>query len=85
MGRKVRHDGLDQVDLANLRNNNYENVQQNFDRIFVLKHRKFENKLVELRAASAWHACRLVGWRPRHTILVEERKAGEVGQVNQAV
>jgi hypothetical protein len=72
MGKKERQDGLDAIDLANLRKNKYEEVQKKYTDVFILKHKNFPNKVVELKAASSVHACNLIGWRPRHVELVQK-------------
>ena len=37
---------------------------------FVLRHSK-KGRVVEVSAVSAFQAAKLMGWRPRHTILVD--------------
>jgi len=66
-----RQDGLDSRDLDRLSRNNYREVSKRYKKAFVIKHKKFPNKIVELRAASPCHAASLVGWRPRHIKLIE--------------
>ena len=74
-------DGIDMVDIRRLKNNHADDVGRNFSTVYVIQHRKYPDKVLELRAASFIHACGLVGWRPRQVRLVEERPV-EIVQVS---
>lgn len=66
-------DGVDAVDQSKLRKNNYAEKSKECDEIYVVRNIKFENKVAEIKAKSLVHACNLIGWRPRHVILIEKR------------
>ena len=59
---------LDYRDHKNLSKNKYDEVRKKFKNVYVLRHRS--GKVAELNAASPLHACKLIGWRPRHVKVV---------------
>lgn len=61
---------IDGKDYKYLKKNKYDQVRQKFTKTFVLQHKLNKNKIVELRAASATHACKLVHWKPNQVRLL---------------
>lgn len=59
-------------EIRALNDNRYEKISKNFDRIFLIQNKRTQ-QIVELRAASSFHACTLIGWRPRHVKVIEEK------------
>jgi hypothetical protein len=55
-------------DIKALKRNKYDDVKNNFNQVFVLKHKT--GKIAQLQAASDAHACTLIGWRPRQCKLI---------------
>ena len=75
---------LTDKDQKKLAQNHYEQKKDRFPQIFVIEHKK-TGKVVELHAASAYHAANLIGWRPRHVRLVKVKgKKGEPTKVDPA-
>ncbi len=69
--RNIRLDNqLDRVDMAKLRGNRYSELCSQWNEVFVIRHKKYPDKVAELRAISFVHACKLIGWRLRHVELV---------------
>jgi hypothetical protein len=68
-------------DIKSLKNSNYENESKKYNKIFIIKNKKTK-QIVEVKAASTVHACKFIGWRPRQTILIEEKRE-EVKEVTQ--
>ena len=72
---------LEQRDHKCLARNRYNEVSQKHQTTYVIQIIRFEptmdrpnrfvRKNAELKAASAWHACNLIGWRPRSCRLVQ--------------
>jgi len=60
-------------DFSNLKKSKYDEVRNKFKTVFVLQHRKFPEKIVELRAASPVHACNMIHWKPQQVRLLETR------------
>jgi len=63
-------------EIRSLNRHNYEKVSQNFDKIFLIRNRR-TNQIVELRAASSAHACTMIGWKPKHVRLMEEKSTNK--------
>jgi hypothetical protein len=61
---------IDGKDYKYLKKNKYDEVRQKFTKTFVLQHKQNKNKIVELRAASATHACKLIHWKPNQVKLL---------------
>jgi len=61
---------IDGKDYKYLKKNKYDQVRQQFTKTFVLQHKHNKNKIVELRAASAAHACKLIHWKPNQVKLL---------------
>jgi len=62
-------------DYAWLRKNHYDEIRSNFKTTFILQHKKFPDKIVELKAASAVHACRLIHWKPQQVRLLGTKES----------
>src|ERR1035437_8963255 len=57
-------------DIKNLKRNRYDLIATKFNEGYVL--RNFKTKqVVEIRAASGYHAIGLIGWRPRHSEVID--------------
>ena len=63
-------DNLDRVDMARLKSNRYSELSDGWNKVFVIRHKKYSHKVAELRALSFVHACNLIGWRPRQVELI---------------
>ena len=73
--RNIRMDDrLDRVDMARLKANGYADKCEEWNKVFILQHKKYPEKVAELRALSFVHACNLIGWRPRQVELVSEHE-----------
>ena len=66
---------LDRKDMHSLKMSRYKELNGRFKKSYVLQHKS--GKIVELRAASALHACKFIGWRPRHVKVISETDVGE--------
>ncbi len=65
-------------ELKNLKKNNYEKIYNKFDKSFVLKNKK-TGAILEIRALTSIHACKLIGWNPKKTRLINVLdKSGEL-------
>ncbi|MCK9435374.1 MAG: hypothetical protein M0R32_11355 [Candidatus Cloacimonetes bacterium] len=62
---------LDEKDMKNLRHSNYEKLSSKWSKVYVIQHKN--GKVAELKAASPVHACKMIGWRPRHIKVLSER------------
>ena len=51
----------------------YMTTSMKYNKLFVLRKVKTD-QVVELRAASAYQACKMIGWKPRQVRLVEEKE-----------
>lgn len=60
-------------EVRRLNANGYNQVSTKFNTAFVLLNKK-TGKLVELWAASDVHACRLIGWNPKHAVVLRRRE-----------
>ena len=63
-------------EIRALRRSKYDEIANKFDKIFTLSHKS--GKIVEIRAASSVHACKIIGWRPRHVKVVEVKSYKEL-------
>lgn len=61
-------------DYSWLKKNRYEDIRSRFDTTFILQHKNNPNKIVELRASSATHACHLIHWKPQQVRLLGTKK-----------
>lgn len=71
--KTVDPSGLDRVDMGNLKNHGYAEKSAGWNKVFLLRHKKYPDKVAEIRALSAFHACKLLGWRPRQVEVLEEK------------
>jgi len=67
-------------DIGSLRQNKYDSSSNFFKETFIIKNNK-NGQIVELKAANAFHATNLIGWRPRHTTLIGVNKTEETKAV----
>lgn len=66
-------------DFSFLRKNRYDEIRSKFKNVYILQHKKFPEKIVELRASSAVHACNLIHWKPNQVILLETKMVNDEG------
>lgn len=55
-----------------------------FKKAFVIRNKK-TNQVVELRAASSFHACKIIGWRPRKVQVLSVRDIENTSDVPETV
>ena len=60
-------------DTKALKASRYGDIKDKFNKTFVLENRK-TGMVVELRAASSTHACKLINWRPNNAKLIDVRE-----------
>ena len=65
-----------------LKKSKYEKIAHKFDKIFVLLNKK-TGVMVEIRAASSFHACNIIGWRPNHVVVQEVKSYKELQKEEQ--
>lgn len=59
-------------DFKALKKSDYERKRHLYNKVFVLKHKKTK-RIVEIRAASSFQACKFIGWKLNQVSLIEER------------
>lgn len=57
-------------DLANLKRNKYDKIMNQFKDAFVIQNKK-TGQIVEIRALNSFHACNLIGWRPKNCKVID--------------
>ena len=57
-------------ELKALKRARYDKIAEKFQYAYVLRNKR-TGLVVEIRAASSFHACNIIGWKPRHVRLVE--------------
>lgn len=57
-------------DTRSLKASRYGEIKDKFDKTFVIENKK-TGRVVELKAASSTHACKLIGWRPNNVRLID--------------
>ncbi len=62
---------IDEKDMKNLKKSKYEQMSSKWSKVYVLQHKT--GKVVELKAASPLHACKMIGWRHRHVKILSEK------------
>ena len=62
---------LTNKELASLKRNKYDRIMNNFSKSYVLANIK-TGKVVEIKASSSYHACNMIGWRPKNTRVLKE-------------
>lgn len=63
-------------DLANLKRNKYDKIMTQFKDAYVIQNRK-TGQIVEIRALNSFHACNLIGWRPKNCKVIDVVKGEE--------
>jgi hypothetical protein len=59
-------------DFKALKKSKYEQERHKYNKAFVLKHKKTD-RIVEIRAASSFQACKFIGWKTKQVIVIEEK------------
>jgi len=67
---------LSEKDVRSLVKSRYEQNHRKYRNAFLLMHIKTK-KMVEIRGVSSLHACKQIGWRPRHVKLLAEREVSD--------
>ena len=70
-------------ELKALKKSKYHEIVDKFNTIYVIKNKR-TGVIVELRGASSFHCCNLIGWRPRHVTVIEEKDAPIENQVEES-
>ena len=60
-------------DMRSIRNSNYKDHKDKYDKSYVIQNKKTK-VIVEVVAASSIMAAKTLGWRPRHTIVIQENE-----------
>jgi hypothetical protein len=71
---------LTQKEMRALHVARYEDkIAQNpkFKKLYLIKNRKTK-QIAEIRAASSFHACNIIGWRPNNVVLLGETLADQL-------
>ena len=64
---------LNEAEMKRLKNSGYgKDTGDESWKTYVIRNKR-NGKIAELRAASAVHAARMIGWRPRHITVLEEK------------
>lgn len=71
-GEKKMPVTIDARDYGYLKKNNYEEERKKWKTTFVLQHKRYPDKIVELRAATPAHACRMIHWKPNQVRLLSQ-------------
>ena len=73
MDEKPRNAVINADEMRHLKNNGYgkESGDKSW-KTYVIKNKR-SGKIAELRAASPLHASKLIGWRARHTTVLETK------------
>jgi hypothetical protein len=64
-----------------LKRSNYDKISSKFQYSYVIRNKK-NGMVVEVKAASSLHAANIIGWRPRHTELIEVIDTQKVKETN---
>ena len=59
-------------ELKSLKKARYDEIAPKFKNVFVLKNKK-TGQIAEIRAASSFHACNIIGWRKNRVQVIQER------------
>ena len=59
-----------------LKKANYASIAENFDTIFVIQNVK-TGQIVELRAASSFHAANMIGWKPNKVKVLKKSNVAD--------
>jgi hypothetical protein len=73
-------------EIAALKRARYDKIQNKFRYGFVIQNMK-NGLVVEIRATSAFHACNIIGWRPKNTRVIEiiDNEKNEEGKESATV
>jgi len=55
-----------------LKRANYDPSDTKFNTSYVLKNKR-TGQIVELRAASSFHACNIIGWKPNRVVVIDKK------------
>jgi len=72
--------GLGEKEFRCLKRNKYEELSRSYTKSFLLQHKKYHNKVVEIKATTPAHACYLIGWKPNQVILLQEKEVEVVSE-----
>ena len=59
-------------EIKALKRADYEKIAPKYKTAYILKNKK-TGQVVEIRAASSFHACNIIGWRPNRVKLMAQR------------
>ena len=68
---------LTHKEMKALKRSRYEEVRHRFNTAYVIKNIR-TGQVAEIRAASAFHAANLIGWRPNRVRVLEQKISEEV-------
>jgi len=72
-------------EVKHLKRAKYDKIAGKFKKAFVLRNKK-TGQIVEIRAASSFHACNIIGWKPNRVKVMEvktiEEKDPVVGETS---
>ena len=68
-------------EMKALKRARYHEIIEKFNKAFLLKNRR-TGQVVEIRAASAFHACKIIGWKPNRTKLLGVTDLNETEETN---
>ena len=68
-------------EMKALKKSRYHEIFDKFDHSYVLKNKR-TGQIVEIRAASSFHACNIIGWRKNKVVILEEKIIGKVNESN---
>jgi len=71
-------------ELKALRQNKYDEKSKQFDKAFVLKHKR-SGMIVELRALSSVQACNFIGWRARQVSVIKVKDLADEKQAQDRI
>lgn len=75
-GKQAATPVMTEKDVKNLVRSKYSELRGKFKTAFVIQNTK-TGVIAELKAASSFHACNLIGWKPQHTRLIETKEADD--------
>lgn len=62
----------------------YDKILDKFNTAYVLKNNK-TGQIVEIRAASSFHACNIIGWKPNRVTVIDKKAVGTEAQGTKEV
>jgi len=66
-------------EMKHLKRGNYDEISKKFPKAYVIRNKR-NDIVLEICAASSIHACNLVGWKPRHTTVIDVINSEDVGK-----